>query len=545
MSEIINWWNAETIKTSPLLWKPNQNPTLTQQFDTHAWFASNTQSFPCHSIFPIPIKDFEEKTIVRSKKIKLNPTREQKILLAKWWEHYRFTYNRTIESIINDVHDEHDSIARIIPDFIVDEDQESLKVELGCELEPNSNIKLQIKVDHSDPKVSTKITVLKGAKTAGKIKLSIKVKKDPSIRPVSVAFGFEYPAAREWKDYRNELVTATGVMSQCWYKDDMTLLETNKFIRTGAVQQAVSAYKSVCSNAKNNGTKGSLRSIFHKKKDASWTMNLERSCISKTETRVKHTPQGQTIDAVKLCPSVMLEPIKCRERFEELGCDPKIHKDKWNDYWLIVPRKIITSVRTTNEPKLGVSIDKGEKTFVTGYTNDGHILNMAADTRNQFLESLNKIDKLQSLIDKKVVTGRTLKYIKASLEKLWKRVVNMKNDMHWKIINVLTKDYDSIIIGKFKVKDILKSVSINKNVKRVLQQQGHYQFKKRLQEKCEERGVQFKEWSEWGTTVGCPCCGHRTVVNGRTFECNSCHYTADRDAKAACAIMLKYLTGTW
>lgn len=308
---VINWWNSKTIQASPSLWKPSLQPiSQTPLFHTphKTWFEQSSQQFECPVPFQVTSPTFESKEIVRCRKIKLNPTRQQKEQLAKWWDHYRFTYNKTIETIINDVKKEgntDDSKVRVIADMFVKDDGH-VSLELGRELEPDRKITLHISENKTAPKVSAKIRVLKGKKTEGQIKLKIDVLKDPALRPLTVNFGFEYPASRKWRDYRDELVTATGVKSQGWYNQCPNLLETNKYIRTGAVQQAVSAYKTVCTNAKHNGTKGCLRTIFQKKKNAAWTMQLERSCISKSEVPViGRDGLEKTIDAVKLCPSVM------------------------------------------------------------------------------------------------------------------------------------------------------------------------------------------------------------------------------------------------
>lgn len=195
-----------------------------------------------------------------------------------------------------------------------------------------------------------------------------------------------------------------------------------------------------------------------------------------------------------------------------------------------------------SRPALASSSASGEKTFATGYTTSGAIVNHESNIRDVWRPRLEKIHRLQSMLDRRLFHGRTTRYVRAKLGKL----MHMKDDMHWKIADRLTDENDLIVLGKFNVSGILRG-AIHKRVKEILQQQGHHQFKQRLLSKAEDRGVQVKVWSEWGTTVGCPCCGHRTSVSGRTFACSNtaCHYTADRDAKAGCCIMLKYRAGVW
>jgi len=539
---MINWWRSETIQMSTRMWKPGLVPLRSEVINNHSWFKSDTQHFSDINETYDP-KLNKSKDLIRSRKIKLNPDKVQQVELQKMWDAYRFTYNKTIEAIIDDVINPEDNTFRLLCE--VKSDSTDVALDLGCELEPNRNIKVKLNVDFKDPLVTTKIFVKKNQT----ISFKIKIKHDPMLHPVTMKLCFEYPPPRHWHSYRNEIVTGAAVRGQTWFPNNFRILETNKFIRQGAVQQSVSAYKTIMGNAKNNGTKGSLRTLFQKKKNESWSMNLDRFCIKKTTVTIttigrdkKPRATPKVLDAVSLCPKTIKNPIKCWEKIGDLEHDPKIHKDKWGDFWLIVPFTVIPKVNNVEKP--AASIDCGEKTMLTCYTTDGKIINHGTGIRDDWLTIMGKLHGLQSMLDKNLFHGKTRRYVKDKIEKLWKRLVNMKNDMHWKMANHLTDNYNLIVRGKFNVKGILQG-AINKRVKEVLQQQGHYQFKLRLMSKAEEKNVQVKEWSEWGTTIGCPCCGHRTPTSGRTFTCSHCHYTADRDAKAACCIMLKYLAGIW
>lgn len=572
---MIKWWRPETIEMSSKLWKPGLEPLYSEPYPIRSWFHSNMDHFvdvqtpaTAPTLPHLPDQSYQHpyapsptqyvKPLMRSRKIKLNPDKEQRAQLNKMWDAYRFTYNKTIEAIIADVINPEENTFKLLCQLSCQGD--SVKLDFGSELEPNRDIKVRLKVDCREPEVAlvvekkekkqTKKEIAAGKPVEEFYKTKVKVVHDPSRRPLKLELGFEYPPPRHWHDYRDELVTGDAVRAQNWYQDAPHLLETNKYIRQGAVQQAVSAYKSVMGNAKNNGTKGSLRTLFQKKKNESWSMHLDRLCVSKTTvtvTRKKINPQKpekktKDLDAISLCPMTIKTPIKCWEKFGPLEHDPKIHKDKWGDYWLIVPFKVTPKQNTSNKPS--VALDCGEKTFVTGYTTDGDVVNHGTGVRDKWRPIMKKIHGLQSMLDRKLFHGRAIKYAKATIAKEWHRLVHMKDDMHWKLANQLTRDYNLIVRGKFNVKGILRG-AISKQVKEVLQQQGHFQFKQRLMSKAEERNVKVKEWSEWGTTVGCPCCGHRTSVTDRTFRCSHCQYTADRDDKAGCCIMLKYLAGVW
>jgi IS605 OrfB family transposase len=248
-----------------------------------------------------------------------------------------------------------------------------------------------------------------------------------------------------------------------------------------------------------------------------------------------------------LCPRDLKEPILCWEKLPDLIHDPKIHKDRWGDYWLLVP--IDKPIRARKDPSSlhrFVSLDPGEKAFQTAYSTEGDVMTIGSNNRGILLALFQQIDRLQSMLDRHLFHGRTLRHVREKVMKLWKRVGNLVNDQHWKVAHQLTEENDLIVLGKLGVKSILQDSSITKAVKRVLQTQGHYRFRMRLQEKGEEMGVPVIVWSEWGTTKGCPCCGRSVQVgSSRQFVCPHCSYQAGRDAKAGCCIMIKYLSNTW
>ena len=89
--------------------------------------------------------------------------------------------------------------------------------------------------------------------------------------------------------------------------------------------------------------------------------------------------------------------------------------------------------------------------------------------------------------------------------------------------------------------------TLAKVAKRKLKALAHYKFKTRLLYKAASQGVKTKIWSEWGTTKGCPCCGRSNTLSlgDRIFVCDGCGYTAKRDDKAACCILIKCEAGVW
>jgi IS605 OrfB family transposase len=139
------------------------------------------------------------------------------------------------------------------------------------------------------------------------------------------------------------------------------------------------------------------------------------------------------------------------------------------------------------------------------------------------------------------------KFLKKKINDMREKIKNKTTNMHWHLINHLVHNNDLIVMGKFNVQSILRSNTIAKYSKRVLSMLEHYAFKQRLRYKCQLHGVYLRIHSEWGTTIGCPCCGrvNRMSLAEREYTCQGCSYHAERDAKSACCILLKYLANVW
>ena len=80
-------------------------------------------------------------------------------------------------------------------------------------------------------------------------------------------------------------------------------------------------------------------------------------------------------------------------------------------------------------------------------------------------------------------------------------------------------------------------------IKRYLLQLRHYQFRERLNYKCEQRGCKFVLCTEEYTSQTCTRCGKRDteLVGASIFNCDNCKLVADRGVNSVRNILVKYL----
>lgn len=88
---------------------------------------------------------------------------------------------------------------------------------------------------------------------------------------------------------------------------------------------------------------------------------------------------------------------------------------------------------------------------------------------------------------------------------------------------------------------IVRQRKLNKMVKRVLLRMKLYVFKQRLQYKCNQRCIGYKEIDEAYTSKTCTICGkiNKELGTSKIFNCKKCKKILDRDVNGARNIMLK------
>lgn len=509
------FWNLECATLSNKLWKPGIKPKTTQDVNTNSWFKQKHLTFPCDNPTTYFGTNNTEKTYTYSRKIRILPNFEQKHQLTSWWHAYRYTYNKTIEGMIDETK------SNSSPNFHVGVKDDKVVVEYGQRSELTPHINLWIK--EVEPKISCKFTCLKK-----RVKVTIKVLQEEGLK---VKFYQEYPKVSKWEHFRDIFVSQKDRKTKeirPFFQDDKNswLLSTYKTIRADACKEACKNYKTMCTNRQRYFKVGTVASLgFKSKRTESWTIGMEKCNITLFEKRIKRKKHKKKAKKknnnikkhfVNVCD--IKTPMRCKEWFKEGFGDPKLHKDKFGDFWLVLPYK--TNLIEPKEEKPCCALDQGIKTFSTSYNTKGDIYRYCTENT-----------KLTSLINSKdTIKNR-------------KRIQNIVNDMHCKVVNHLVNNNNVVVIGKFNVKSILESGTITKAAKRKLQALSHYKFKERLKFKGLSKSVSIVEHTESGTTKTCPCCGHwnkNIQLGDDVFECPNCSFTSNRDDKAACCIYIRY-----
>jgi transposase len=156
---------------------------------------------------------------------------------------------------------------------------------------------------------------------------------------------------------------------------------------------------------------------------------MEKNCI--TPVRIQRNYKGRKkrkrqkpniVNGFTICPARMKTPIKCYEKIPDEFGDPRLHKDSYGDWYLLVPIKSKPVIKIESKSK--IALDPGISTFVTGYSTNGTIHNYVENNVNTLTE-LQRISYLQSRID---LNDKTLKYKKQMITRCRKKIKNQVQD---------------------------------------------------------------------------------------------------------------------
>jgi putative transposase len=308
-----------------------------------------------------------------------------------------------------------------------------------------------------------------------------------------------------------------------WYKGPR---EIPSRIIDGAIKRIADAYTTGFEQLKLGIIK--KFSLHYKtKKDRKQSVILFKDVFNKTSNAFSKKYLGTT---------------KSQHSLKSVDCDSVLHYDHvLHTYYLTIPRNVNHSEKQVVKNTL--SMDPGKRCFLTGYSPEGHIIEIANGKSHKLEYHFKKIDMINSLYSRTKNKKKKESYRKAKRRR-YKRVQNLVDDLHWKTINFLVKNYKSINVGDLSTKQVSQT-KINKGVKRVLQMFSFCKFKQRLQESCQAFDRNYKCIDESFTSKTCTLCGDMQAKRkDKVFECSRCHYCTDRDWNGARNIHLKSLSAT-
>ena len=198
----------------------------------------------------------------------------------------------------------------------------------------------------------------------------------------------------------------------------------------------------------------------------------------------------------------------------------------------------IPNNKIANHSSEGIGIDFGLKDFAI--VSNGKIyknINKSAKLKKlekQLIREQRSLSRKYENLKKGESTQRAnIQKQKLKVQKLHHKIDNIRTDYINKTIAEMVKTKPSYItIEDLNVSGMMK----NKHLSKAVASQKFYEFRTRLQAKCNENGIELRVVDRWfPSSKTCHCCGaikKDLKLSDRIFKCD-CGYIEDRDFNAA------------
>ena len=194
--------------------------------------------------------------------------------------------------------------------------------------------------------------------------------------------------------------------------------------------------------------------------------------------------------------------------------------------------------KIANNSNEGIGIDLGLKDFAI-VSNGKTYKNINKSARlkkleKQLVREQRCLSRKYENLKKGEVTQKTnIQKQKLKVQKLHHKTDNIRTDYINKTIAEIVKTKPSYItIEDLNVKGMMK----NRHLSKAVASQKFYEFRTKLQAKCNENGIELRVVDRWyPSSKTCQCCGavkKDLKLSDRMFKC-SCGYVEDRDFNAA------------
>lgn len=221
--------------------------------------------------------------------------------------------------------------------------------------------------------------------------------------------------------------------------------------------------------------------------------------------------------------------------------DCSIHYS-WGTYYLQVPieRKIKRrAIEKATQPALGV--DPGIRDFMTMCDSSGIARFVGRHEVDRLVAIESRLSAIQSRFKQTTKHDTELRLQLARQRRIAKRqYYDFKTNFHHQTAAWMAQNHSAVFLCPWNT-EAWKRTLRPKTVRR-LQVSGAGLFMERLRQQCFERGTWLPDVDENYTTKTCSSCGrlHWNVGDSKVFECPECSHTMDRDLNSAVNMLLKH-----
>ncbi len=218
--------------------------------------------------------------------------------------------------------------------------------------------------------------------------------------------------------------------------------------------------------------------------------------------------------------------VKCHENLRFEGKVNNVIVSKRAGMYFASINLISNETLMINENQVVVGVDLGIKELAT--CSDRTIFNNPKALKN----NLKTLKRLQRSVSKKVKGSNNRNKAIKRLAKKYYKVSCIRNNAIHQATSYLTKNYGTIVIENLSVSNMTKNRKLSQSISDV----GFYEFRKQLEYKSKWYGAKVIVADRYyASSKICSCCGHKKDIklSERTYSCNNCGLSIDRDLNAS------------
>lgn len=227
---------------------------------------------------------------------------------------------------------------------------------------------------------------------------------------------------------------------------------------------------------------------------------------------------------------------------------PSQHRDSRlvlenGEYFLAVAFKAPAEQNERKPSSRLVALDPGVRSFLTFYSQD-NCGKIGDQSQQRLVRLMFWLDKLVS--KQSTARGQLKRRLKLAAGRLRRKISNLTDELHWKAIRFLTKNYEAILLPILDTKALSLRASrrLRKKSVRAMLGLGHGLFRTRLEAKCKELGIVLRYVREDYTSKTCSWSGETVKIGSRSVITGTDGVKMDRDINGARGILLRALVDT-
>ena len=266
-----------------------------------------------------------------------------------------------------------------------------------------------------------------------------------------------------------------------------------------------------------------------------------------TESFYQRTDNIRKTDDSHIKITGIKKPVKC-SMLKSIDLPEHIHNPRITfdgKYWYLSYSYEISATDTIEFERDTLGIDLGVKDLAV--LSDGqHFGNI--NKQSEIRRLRKRLNRLQRQVSRKYEANATIDKngnkvfyktnnigkLEQQIRLIYRRIANIQRTYMYEVVKSVMKTKSRhIIIEDLNVKGMLQ----NPRLARVIQEENLSEFRRILTYKCEQNNTKLVIADRWyPSSKMCSCCGnikHDLKLSDRTYKCNICGFSKDRDENAA------------